>query len=288
MRTLIIIIAILFGSNGFTQSDTLKYIFLGHPYLWGNSQKIDTRVENIDTSEYNGIWLGGDVLSEASLYYSNFEYLDRLFNLSKPTNHWTLGNHDSRNRNREWYSEFTKRPSYYAYSQNGLTTIVMDGNISPLDCENLDKQYAMIKGVCDTITQGHLMFLIHHGIAIDVPGVKNPSGYGHSALKNWMGNCDADTATYIKTIYPMLVELESKGVNVMHVMGDVGAYKKSYHAVSDDGIDYFGSGINNSYNVLKNLPITEPDLVLIFKHIPKEQKMTWEFVELNNIKSYTN
>ena len=64
------------------------------------------------------------------LYYSNFEYLDSLYNLSKASNHWTLGNHDSRNGNLEWYSEFTKRPTYYTHTTEGLTIIVMDGNIS--------------------------------------------------------------------------------------------------------------------------------------------------------------
>ena len=288
MRLVFLLILFFIKNMALGQKDTLSYVFIGHPYLWGNSEKIDSRIEKMDTSEFDGIWLGGDVLSETGLYYSNFEYLDSLFNLSKPENHWTLGNHDTRNGNLEWYSEFTKRPTYYTYSVKGLTVIVMNGNISPLDCETLDKQYEMIKNVCDTISQGYLIFLIHQGITIDVPGIPSPSSYGHTALKNWMAHCEDDSSTYTKAIYPTLVALEEKGIEVMHVMGDVGANKKYFHGISDHGIDYFGSGINNSYNLLKEIPITNPDMVLIFKHIPKENKILWEFVEVNSLNQYSN
>tara|TARA_Y100000766_G_C18817670_1_gene561305 strand:- start:27 stop:893 length:867 start_codon:yes stop_codon:yes gene_type:complete len=288
MRFACLLILFFIYNINFGQKDTLSYVFIGHPYWWEDSKKIDPRIEKMDTNEFDGIWFGGDVISEAGLYYSNFEYLDSLYDLSKPSNHWTLGNHDSRNGNLEWYSEFTKRPTYYSHSTEGLTVIVMDGNISPLDCENLDKQYEMIKNVCDTISKGYLVFLIHHGITIDVPGIPSPSSYGHTALKNWMAYCDNDSSTYAKSIYPMLVEVEEKGIEVMHVMGDVGANKKYFHGISDDGIDYFGSGINNSYNILKDIPIVNPDLVLLFKHIPKENKMLWEFIEVNSLKQYPN
>lgn len=281
---ILFLICFLQGSFLFAQNDTLTYGFFGHPYRWGDATKIDVRIENMDTSQFDGIWLGGDVLSEASLLYSNFEYLDGLFDLSKPSNHWALGNHDIRNRNIEWYKEFTKRESYYAHSTKGLTTLVLNGNLSPLNCEDLDKQFEIIKTVCDTISEGFLVILVHHGIYSNVPGVDEPTSYGHSRLENWMANCYDDSASYLNAIYPMLVEVEQRGVQVMHIMGDVGANKKFYYGESADGIEFFGSGINNSYNELKNIPITDPDLILVLKHIPKENKMIWSFVELNSIK----
>ena len=285
MLQIITCLVLLSNLPSLGQKDTLTYGFFGHPYYWANSTRIDPRVENLDTSQFDGIWLGGDVISEASLLYSNFEYLDSMFNLKKPSNHWTLGNHDTRNRNLEWYSEFTKRSTYYTHSTLGLTTIVMNGNITPLDCENLDKQFKMIQNVCDTISSGYLIFLIHHGITVNVPGVAQPSTYGHSAFTNWMSNCYDDSASYVKSIYPMLIDVEKRGVEVMHIMGDVGANAKSYYGISDDGIEYFGSGINNSYNDVKNIPIVNPDLILVLEHIPSKNKMNWKFVELNSLKT---
>jgi hypothetical protein len=280
LTLLFIIIISLFQNAHAADGDTLSYVFLGHTYYWGFPYRVDPRLEKMDMSKYDRIWLGGDICSEASLKYSTFEYLDSLFDLDKPENHWALGNHDTRNRNYEWNEEFTKRPPYYSYSKDGITTIVMNGNISPLDCENLDKQFQIIKNVCDTMTTGNLIFLIHHGITSGVPGIASPSNYGHSNLNPWIANCYSDSASYIDAIYPMLVALKKKGVNVIHIMGDVGANKKSYHAISDDGIEYFGSGINNSKNILKNTPIIDKDLILVFKHVIATNKLTWEFKEL--------
>ena len=45
-----------------------KYIFIGHCYQANtDGSKVDYRIENFDFSDYDGVWLGGDVCSEASL-----------------------------------------------------------------------------------------------------------------------------------------------------------------------------------------------------------------------------
>ena len=267
-----------------TEGDTLKYAFFGHTYQWGGGGiLVDYRIENLDMSQFDRVWLGGDICSEASLDYSTLTYINTVFGIDQAGNHWALGNHDTRNGNMEWIEEITGRPSYYAHYENSVTTIVINGNISPLDCENLNKQYEMIENVCDTINSGHLIILVHHGIYENVPGVANPSFYGHSQHANWMANCYDEPADYLHTIYPMLVEVESRGVHVMQIMGDVGSNSKSYHGISDDGIEYFGSGINNTYNMYYDIPITSPDLILVFKHVLLTNEITWEFVELNDL-----
>jgi len=264
--------------------DTLSYIFLGHTYDWGaTGNRVDPRLERIDWSQYDRIWLGGDICSEASLNYSTLAYINRLFDLRKPGNHWTLGNHDTRNGNLEWIKELTLRPRYYAHSERGITTVVLDGNISPLDCENLNKQYQLIKQVCDTIQSGHLIFLVHQGIYKNVPNVTNPSNYGHSELQNWIANCSDDSASYLEAVYPLLVHAKNKGVQVLHVMGDVGVNAKSYEGISTDGIHYLGSGINNSYNTFQGIPITAADLVLVFQHVVSSNQLSWKFVPLNDL-----
>lgn len=267
----------------FAQSkDTLTYIFLGHIYQYGSGgDRVDYRIEKMDLSRFDRIWLGGDVCSEASLEYSTLAYINKLFDLGKPGNHWALGNHDTRNGNLEWIREFTGRPTYYAYNENGITTIVINGTITPLDCENLNKQFKMIENVCDTISTGYLIFLVHHGIYTDVPGIPNPPVYGQSHLKSWIANCYDDSAAYIDAIYPMLINVENKGVEVLHIMGDVG--DNYFYGISDDGIEYFGSGINNSSNMNLGIPITSPDYVLVFKHVVSTNELTWEFVELNSL-----
>ena len=265
------------------QNDTLTYLFMGHIYQWGSGgNRVDYRVESIDFNQFDGIWLGGDICSETSLNYSTVEYVDNLFDLGNQNNHWTLGNHDVRNGNIEWIKNFTNRPTYYASYNNGLTIVVLNTNLSPLDCENIDKQFKMIKNVCDTISHGHLIFIAHHGIYQNVPGVKDPSEYAHSSLKNWLGNCYSESGDYLNTIYPLIVEVENRGVQVKHIMGDVGTHTKSYYGISEDGVEYFGSGINNSYNLHNGTDITNADLLLIFKHVISTNELFWEFIELND------
>jgi hypothetical protein len=265
-------------------SDTLQYLFLGHTYKWGSGgTEVDQRLQDADLSRFDRIWLGGDVCSESTLEYQTLLHIDNLFDIGAPGNHWALGNHDTRTGNIQWITELTGRPRFYAYYQQGITTLVLDGTMSPLDCEGLDAQYRMIQSVCDTISSGHLIFLVHHGIYKSVPGVLDPNVYGHSGLKNWLANCYEDDADYLNSIYPMLVNLEENGIEVYHVMGDVGAGFKKYHGTSDEGIDFLGSGINNSYNIFYNIPITEFDEVLIFYHIPETNQLWWEFVLLNDL-----
>ena len=92
--------------------DTLTYVFMGHTYQWGaGGGRVDERIENMDLAQFDRIWLGGDICSEASLDYSTLKYIDSLFDLGKPGNNWTLGYHDARNGNEEWVAEFTERPN---------------------------------------------------------------------------------------------------------------------------------------------------------------------------------
>jgi hypothetical protein len=249
-----------------------------------NSDQTDVRLEMANFSAYKHIWLGGDICGETSLKSSTIQSISDLFNLSKPGNHLTYGNHDIRNGNVEWFKEITGKDPYYAYSEdNGLTVIVLNGLISPLDCDNINKQYWLIKNVVDTIQSGHLVFLVHTGIYSEVPGVLNPSIYGHSQFDHWRANCFDSAATYLNTIYPMLVALELKGVQVKHIMGDVGASRKTYYGISDDGVEFFGSGLNNSYDEIMDGTAILKDSVLLFKHVPDINYLDWEFIPVSDL-----
>lgn len=274
-----------FCLNTKAQNDTLTYVFFGHPYQGGgpDGKEVDFRLEAMDMSQFDGIWLGGDVGSEAALNYSNFNYLDSLFDLDHPMTHWALGNHDTRNGNLEWIEEFTERPSFYAHSANGLTVVVLDGNITPLDCEKLNAQYNLIQSVCDTIQSGHLVFLVHHGIAIGVPNVLDPIHYAHNEAKHWLPHCYHDSATYSNAIYPLLVDVEQRGVEVLHIMGDTGSWYKSYHGTSTDGVEYFAAGLGNGYKIQTGQAIHAPDVAIVFKHILFNNQLIWSFVKINDL-----
>ncbi len=269
------------------QDDTLKYIFLGHTYQYYTpGYKVDARILNIDVQSYDGIWLGGDVCSESLLYYDVFAYIDSVFNLRHPNTHWAMGNHDARNGNWIWIEELTGRKTYYSSYYKGITYVVLNTNLTPYDCEQLDDQYRMIMNVCDTIqNSSHLIFLMHHGIWNGVPGLPSPYGYAQSNLIYYNFNCQSNESSFVNTIYPRLIEVKNRGVEVICILGDMGARK--IDVLSDDGIRFLGTGLAKSYyKDPEERAKSRTDYAIIFKHVQKTKSLTWEFVDFDVLSGY--
>lgn len=257
-------------------NNTISFLFAGHTWQSGtNGTRADYRLEQLDLSKYTGIWLGGDVCSEAMLEYSTVYYIDTLFGLGNPETHWTLGNHDARNGNWEWVEEFAGRKTYYAYSSYGITRIVMNTNLVPTHCEMINEQYEMISSVCDTIQQSHyLILLMHHNLWRDVPGLPNPLTYSQSDLRYWNANCDSVNTSFVQIIYPKLLAVAGRGVEVICVIGDMGSGPKKFEMDSDDGIHFLGCGLD--YN--------EPeDMVLIFNYQLDTDSLGYDFHNLDSL-----
>lgn len=253
--------------------DTLRYLFMGHIYKFNTAgNKIDPRVEQLDMSGFQGIWLGGDVCSEATLLYSTIQYIDSIFDLGSPTTYWTLGNHDARNGNYEWLKEFSGRDTYFTHYHQGITAIVMNTNLVPTDCENVEKQYKIIMDVCDTIqSSSHLVLIMHHGIWRGVPDLPNPATYAQSDFVYWNANCDSPGSTFVNAVYPSLVEVKNRGIEVICILGDMGG--QHFLMDSQDGIHFMGVGLNES----------PQDEVLIFDYALPARTMTWQFHNLDSL-----
>jgi hypothetical protein len=281
MRIFIIFLFVIFnfnntfGQDQIHKNEILKYIFMGHTYQRdGGGSKVDERIEQLDFSEYEGIWLGGDICSEATLDYSTIEYLDSLFDLSNENTYWTFGNHDIRNGNLEWIYEFSGKGTYYSHYQNGFTSIILNTNLIPSQCEQLNDQYYMIENVCDTIQQSsHLILIMHHGIWRDVPDLPPPATYAHSDLIYWNSNCFSVNSTFVNSIYPMLLEVKNRGVEVICILGDMGASQKKFDMQSIDGISFLGCGLNSS----------PEDYVLILEYETESQDLIYKFHNLDSL-----
>lgn len=274
------ILVIQSGNARAQGNDTLNYIFLGHiKFKIAGVSDVDPRVKGLDISTYDRVWLGGDITGESNLDYSTLEYIDSLYDVSNPSNHWGFGNHDLRNYNEDWLREITKKKTYYSHYENGITSIVLNLAISPTDCEKLNDQYTMIKNVCDTISESsHLIILSHHCVWSDIPGLPSPGSYAHSNLKYWPANCYDKPADFLATIYPLLVEVKNKGITVINILGDTGSYSKGKSMISTDGIYFIASGIEASTQELRG-----PDKVLIINHHPESEYLDWQFHNLDSL-----
>ncbi|MEM7040430.1 MAG: metallophosphoesterase, partial [Bacteroidota bacterium] len=235
--------------QGITGPDTLFYIFAGHTYDWqSGGVETDPRLEELDYSRFDAVMLGGDVCSEAFQDYRTVEYIDNLFDLGNAHTYYVMGNHDARNENLEWYTEFTGRKTYFTQYSAGITVVVLNTTLNPGDCERLDAQFEMLQNVCDTIqASSHLLILQHHGTWKDVPGLpSSPWDYANWPLLHFNTTCTTWPSTYATTVYPLLQQVQARGVQVVNVMGDGGVRTKSVEMTTPDGIHYLSSGINNS------------------------------------------
>jgi hypothetical protein len=271
-----------------TDSDTLRYFFVGHAYNWQPGySRVDPRVVGLDYSRFDMQIFGGDLNSEALKYERYVTFIDSCFDLRDPGTIWVMGNHDARNENVEWYEHHTGRKTWHAFSANSAVFVCMNTTLNAGNCEELDGQFDMIRNICDTITAAtsHLFIFSHHSVWNDVPGLPGPWTYCNWQLPYWDANCTGDSATYAAAMYPLLVQAKQKGVEIIHVMGDAGVWNKGNMMVSSDSLVYFASGIDNSRYM--NDPVlyaSKPkDKVLIFEHMPEARKVIWKFHDLDSL-----
>ncbi|MEM8526071.1 MAG: metallophosphoesterase [Bacteroidota bacterium] len=257
-----------------------EYLFLGH--IYEGSNRIDERVEAIHLDDYAGIWLGGDVCVETTEEYATLEYLDCLFELENERVHWAVGNHDIRNGNMEWISEFTRRPTYYTKYDNGLQIVVINtclGRNEPLKnrCEEMEEQYQMLKTVLDTVqAASHLILLSHHNVWGGIDERIDCEAANACAL--WNNFRCGQSSKFAPLFYEQLKAVRQRGIEVIAVAGDGGQKSKKYEYQDEAGIHFLVSGIARNSSLNSN-----PDSLLIFQHRPKTQELDWEFVNLDEL-----
>ena len=272
------------------------YLFLGHPYDWQDWYKIDPRLEKLDYSQFDQVWLGGDVCAATTKKKGTIEYLDSIFDLGSNKLQWTLGNHDVKFENIDLITNKTHRNTFYTTSFDDLTLLVLNTNLfnffnskpAQEKCEEKIAQLAMIKSVTDTISASSHLVILHHASILNelkkdtlgqIPDIFNIN-YG-----NIQATCDS--ASYLtEWLYPKLKKVRKRGVKVMLIGGDLGMRAKEYSFMTPDSIVLLGSGINNSVNFEEAPEYVinfEKDKVLILHRNVTRKTLEWEFVLLDSL-----
>lgn len=259
-----------------------KYFFVGYAYK--SKSKVDDRLTRFDFSEFNQILLGGDMCSATTENKDNIEHLDSIFNLGSQNTHWALGNHDTRNGNINWITDKTLRPTYYATYFNNITLLVLNTNFTPwgtYDPILVNSQFDLISQVCDSINVStHLIVLTHNALWEGIDNISNLGNYANTDLSNLLFSINPDFK-YLNGIYPKLVDVQRKGINVIHIAGDFGQKVSRYSHLSSDSIQFIGSGITSNIPYNEQFPSTGlPDYYLVLRHDLNTQEITWEFKEL--------
>lgn len=275
--------------------DPKKYLFIGHGYQWGRSDKADFRLERIDYDQFDQVWLGGDICAEVTEKNTTLDYIDSLFHLSGKNRHWSLGNHDSRNGHLDWIEAKTGRPTFYTTTFDDICLMVWNTNFNHFqvsrpedECPSMDTQFQMIQQVCDTITESKKLIVLHHHALL------NDRIAGDSLHLGTVFNFYRDSfrmrcvpETWFETaVYPLLTKVRQRGIEVVMISGDLGQRAKRFEYRSKEGIWFLGAGINNTCgkdNPPDYVTNFQPDSLLVLSNQPGRPGIEWKFVALDHV-----
>ncbi len=285
--------AFVFGYSACQDDSELHYIFLGHPYDWHDGTRVDPRLERLDYSAFNQVWLGGDVCSRTTEQPQTLAYLDSLFNLDSPRTHWTLGNHDVMFGNTERISQATGRPLFYSAWVDDMVVLVLNTNLfwpypgRPAQeyCEQKKTQMALIEQITDTISRAsHLVILHHFALFTELKPEKDADAFN---LNPEFLQATCDSASWVTPwLYPRLTSVQQRGIQVVLIGGDFGMRAKTYAYQTPEGIWLLGSGINNSVDrryAPDYVTTFDPDKVLILHRKSKNRSLSWHFADLDSL-----
>lgn len=247
-----------------------EYLHLSHTRTNANPH-LDSIAERIDYSQFDMLWLGGDLAQTTSLDDETMIHVDTIFDLSNETTLWALGNHDYTDL--EKIEEFTKRPTFYVTHFDGITIVVLD---TQKDASNIiGEQKDFLMNVLDTLdVTTHLILLSHKLIWM----------YDHPDLEEqipMVSNANIGTCNYCLNpnnfnaeIYPELVKIKENGIEVLCIGGDIGFRTNQFSFLTPDGIHLLASGIEANF---------EDNLALKFFHDPINKNLLWRFIPLANL-----
>ena len=211
------------------------------------------------------LWLGGDLAFLTSINDEAIAYVNSILRLDKETTLWSLGNHDYSDLLR--VESVTNRPPYYAYNRNGIIFVVLDTQDSLSSIVGTQK--TLFENIIDTIQESSHLVLLHHKLIwlndgsfleSQIPLVSN----GH------FGDCFhcINQNNFYEEIYPSLVEVQNKGIEVICIGGDIGLLENEFQHKTNDGIMFLASGIHD---------LADSNKALLFKHNVTNNILTWKY-----------
>ena len=276
-----------------------RFLALGHIYRWDDTNdRMDPRIDALDLSTYDGIWLLGDLTGRTAERATTLDYLDRKFRLGSADTHWSLGNHDLIGGDTTHFVRRTGRPTFY-YAPAvapGLNVLVLNTNLflwpgsdaADHRCVQLARQAALVARAAAQQRAGdHLVVLHHHALlpqerADTLPSLNLVWNYYHPEF--WTA---CDTARTVATHYlPAFDAAAARGARVVMVGGDIGQRTKQFAHRDERGLLWLGTGINNSMDPAFAPPYvtdTSADHLLELRYDPDGRTLDHRFVPLRDL-----
>lgn len=246
------------------------YLHLSHTKT-ENNNIVDSQIINISYEKYDMLWLGGDLSKFTSIDDQMMATYDDLFNFASPNTLWSIGNHDYNDLSR--ISSFTQRPIFYTYSTNDICFLVFDtqDDLSSISGEQL----ALFNQVVDTIEQSSHLVILHHKL-IWMDGETTLEDMIPTTSNGEQGSCFhcINPNNFYTAIYPRLIEVKNKGIEVLCIGGDIGFYADEFEWTTPEDIHFLASGIYSGFPGNK---------AIVFEHSLIENTLEWKFELLSNI-----
>lgn len=238
---LIAFIMILF-SCGDSQIDAIpsSYIYVSHTRVKTNDS-VYKKIYDIDFSKYDMTLLGGDLSMNSFTPDKSkliLPHLDSIFDFKSPTTLWSVGNHD-KTSDRKFY-ETTLKNKYHAYQKDDVTFITLDSQDSLSSIIGEQKDFLL--STLDTIQTRSVLLMTHKLVFMNDHPVLD--GEIHKVCNANKGDCYHchNANNFYKDIYPKLLEVKARGVQIVWVGGDLGYKTSEFEYIDDMGITFLGNG----------------------------------------------
>ncbi len=284
---------------------TNQYLFLGHPRSDWPGEIVQRDVERIDFAAYDLLLLGGDYTWSGTGTRATVDYLDAVLNLSAPTTLAALGNHDTSHK--DYFTDVTGRPRYYAFETNGVTFVVLD---TTDDSRNiLGGELQMLTNTINAIPPNSQLVIVHHHII----WLADYSPLAHLQGSPLLAASSANLSglNFFEVVYPLLLQARAKGVEVLCLAGDrTGSTTEEFFIdhTTVEGVRFVAAGLQDGLPanlrtvVVLEHEVTGGTLTCNFKHLadlpripdepliinelhydpPPEQGNDWSFIEFLN------
>ena len=247
------------------------FIYLSHTRLDRNDN-IYQKANDIDFSKYSLKLLGGD-LAQYSFHDENIRnHLDDIFDLKSPNTILSIGNHDSVSDIS--FQKYTNKRKFGLYQKDDVSIVVIDSQDSLSSI--VGKQKEFLFKVLDTISTPKVILLSHKLIFMDQHDVMDRMiNEVCNAKKGECFHCH-NTNNFKKEVYPELLKIRKKGVDVFWIGGDLGVKTTKFEYTDEEGIIFLGNGFWYQ---------SDHNQVLLFKN---SKKLTYKFVPIDSLLKHQN
>ena len=242
-----------------------NYLHISHTRTKTNP-KMDSVIESINYKKFDMLWLGGDLTYHTSFDDETMFHVDSIFDVGNVNTLWSIGNHDYTNIDR--IQSYTRRPLYYSYYKNRITFIILDTQDSLSNIIGSQKEF--FNSVVDTIQKSSYLIILHHKLIwmYDNPDLEPQiSSVANGGFGNHFYSINPNN--FYTDIYPKLLEVKERGVEVICIAGDIGVKVKEFEYLTDEGIYFLASGICADSSDNKGL---------LFYHNITDNQLDWEFI----------